>query len=152
MIAGDFWEHAIAAARAQGRRAILITAQADRDIDERIAEFSYLPYSWVFPHAAAVVHQAGIGTLSQALAAGRPQLIVPVAFDQPDNALRSARLGVSRTLRFQQVSAEGLVRELGALLRMPQYASKAAATAPAIAAEDGAARSAALIEDYARRG
>ena len=32
------------------------------------------------------LHQAGIGTLSQALVAGRPQLIVPVSFDQPDNA------------------------------------------------------------------
>jgi rhamnosyltransferase subunit B len=146
MIAGDFWQHAIAAARKLGRRAILITAQADRDIDERIAEFAYLPYSLVFPHAAAIVHQAGIGTLSQALTAGRPQLIVPVAFDQPDNALRTARLGVSRTLPFRQVSAERLVRELQSLLENPEYLLQAAQIAPGVSAQDGAAEAARLIE------
>lgn len=149
MIAGNFWQHAIAAARRLGRRAILITAQGDRDIDDRIAEFAYLPYSLVFPDAAAVIHQAGIGTLSQALAAGRPQLIVPVAFDQPDNALRTARLGMSRTLPFRQVTAERLVRELQPLLEDPQYAGQAARIAPEIGRQDGAAEAARLIVELA---
>ena len=144
-IAGDFWQHAIAAARQLGRRAILITAQADRDIDARIAEFAYLPYSLVFPQAAAIIHQAGIGTLSQALVAGRPQLIVPVAFDQPDNALRTARLGVSRTLPFKQVTGERLVRALQPLLENPEYLVQATRIAPGVSLQDGAAEAARLI-------
>lgn len=148
-IAGEFWAHAVAAARALGRRAILITAREDRDIAPGIAEFAYLPYSLVFPHAAAIVHQAGIGTLAQALAAGRPQLIVPVAFDQPDNALRTARLGVARTLAFQRVTAASLERELGALLADADYAARAAAVAPQVAGQDGAAAAAGLIEGMA---
>jgi UDP:flavonoid glycosyltransferase YjiC (YdhE family) len=51
-----------------------------------------------------VVHQAGIGTLAQALRAGRPQVILPVAFDQPDNARRAAALGVGRVLPFEKVT------------------------------------------------
>jgi len=155
MIAGDFWDKAIAAARALGRRAILITAREPQrksgDIDQNIAEFTYLPYSAVFPHALVVVHQAGIGTLSQALAAGRPQLIVPVSFDQPDNALRTARLGVARVLPFQKVSAQGLKRELEALLGDARYACRAADFGARVRSEDGGARAAELIEALAER-
>ena len=145
-IAGDFWDKAIAAARALRRRAILITAREDRDIDNNIAEFKYLPYSAVFPHASVVVHQCGIGTLSQALAAGRPQLIVPVSFDQPDNARRATTLGVARVLPFQKVSAEGLERELRALLADPWHAQRAALAGDCVQLEDGAMRAAELVE------
>jgi len=133
LIAGDFWQHAIAAARALNRRAILLIGKDPQTLGSLppgILAFDYLPYSAVFPHAAAVVHQAGIGTLSQALAAGRPQLIVPVAFDQPDNAARTAKLGVARVLPFRRANATTLTRELGALLNAPDCltaAEKAAA-------------------------
>jgi rhamnosyltransferase subunit B len=153
MIAGDFWDKAIAAARALNRRAILITAREDRDIDSSlrsgIAEFAYLPYSAVFPHAAINVHQAGIGTLSQALAAGRPQLIVPVSFDQPDNARRTMKLGVARTLAFQKASVEGLIRELRSLLDDEESACRAKTMAITIGSEDGGDRASALIERLA---
>jgi len=148
-MAGDFWQHAIAATRALGRRAILITAQQNRDIDPSpeggIAEFAYLPYSAVFPHAAAVVHQAGIGTLSQALAASRPQLIVPVSFDQPDNAHRTAKLGISRTLPFRKVTAAAMTRELERLLAEPSHRLEADRIGAIVREEDGAARAADLI-------
>lgn len=146
MIAGDFWDNAIAAARALGRRAILITGRpAGPSIGEDIAEFAYLPYSVVFPHAAAIIHQAGIGTLSQALAAGRPQLITPVSFDQPDNAARTARLGVSRSLPFRKATSETLASELDALLGNPQHTRRAVEIGSAARREDGAARAAELI-------
>lgn len=154
-IAGDFWDKAIAATRALGRRAILITArehcdQVDRH-DQSVAEFAYLPYSAVFPHASVVVHQAGIGTLSQALASGRPQLIVPVSFDQPDNAGRTTRLGVARALPFQQVSVERLKRELEALLGDASYKHRAADIGTQVRSEDGGARAADLIEALLKR-
>ena len=37
---------------------------------------------------AGLVHHGGIGTSAQALAAGIPQLLMPQAHDQPDNAAR----------------------------------------------------------------
>lgn len=141
LIAGDFWQHAISASRALGRRAILLTGaepEALGPLPKDIAAFRYLPYSLVFPHAAAVIHQAGIGTLSQALAAGRPQLIVPVAFDQPDNARRTTMLGVARVLPFQRVSAQALRRELSALLADEGAAAAANRIAAKVNAEDGA--------------
>ena len=146
MIAGDFWDNAIAAARSLGRRAILITGRpVGPSIGEDVAEFTYLPYSVVFPHAAAIIHQAGIGTLSQALAAGRPQLITPVSFDQPDNAARTARLGVSRSLPFRKATAQALASELRALLGNPEHAKRAVEIGAAVRREDGAERAAELI-------
>ena len=103
-----------------------------------IRAFQYLPYSAVFPHAAAIVHQAGVGTLAQALSAGRPQLIVPVAFDQPDNARRAVKLGVARVLPFKRVTAARLVAELSPLLNDAAYAAQAASAAARLAGEDGA--------------
>lgn len=57
---------------------------------------AYTPFRRLLPQAAAVVHHGGIGTCVASLAAGIPQVIVPLAFDQFDNAERSERLGVAR--------------------------------------------------------
>jgi rhamnosyltransferase subunit B len=54
---------------------------------------SYIPLSKLLPRARALVHHGGIGTISQAFAAGIPQLITPFAHDQFDNAARVERLG-----------------------------------------------------------
>ena len=40
-----------------------------------------------------MVHHGGIGTLSQCLKAGVPQLIVAMSLDQPDNAERIEKIG-----------------------------------------------------------
>ncbi|MGC1459529.1 MAG: glycosyltransferase, partial [Steroidobacteraceae bacterium] len=125
-LGGEFWVAALEAARRLGRRAILITGAGSLpNLPDSVREFSYLPYSQVFPHACAVVHQAGIGTLAQALRAGRPQLITPVWFDQPDNAARAVRLGVARTVPFRRVTAARLVQQLRPLLAAPAYATAA---------------------------
>jgi rhamnosyltransferase subunit B len=142
-IAGDFWVHAIAAAQRLGRRAILLAGGAMLPpLPEGICAFDYVPYSQVFPQAVAVVHQAGIGTLSQALRAGRPQLITPVAFDQPDNAARATRLGVGRVLPFSRVTADRLHAELQHLLAEPAYTRAALDVAGQLRAIDGAAAAA----------
>lgn len=54
---------------------------------------SYVPLSALLPRSKMLVHHGGIGTVSQALAAGIPQLAVPFAHDQFDNAARVERLG-----------------------------------------------------------
>lgn len=145
-IAGDFWAHAAAAAQQLGRRALLVTGPVlPQDLPEGVRAIPYLPYSRVFPRAAAVVHQAGIGTLAQALRAGRPQLIVPVAFDQPDNARRAQALGLARTLPFRKANAQRLVAELAALFTDPGYAGAARAVAENLAQTDGAACAAAEL-------
>lgn len=149
MVAGEFWRAAIAAARVLGRRAILLTGAPSEDlgaVPPTVKVFNYLPYSAVFPRALAIVHSGGIGTLAQALAAGRPQLIVPVAFDQPDNARRTAKLGIARSIPFRKATAAAMTRELAALLAMPGAADRARAIGTDVAREDGARAAADALE------
>jgi UDP:flavonoid glycosyltransferase YjiC (YdhE family) len=139
-LAQDYWQHAIAACRTLGVRGLLLTGTPlEERLPSNVAAFDYVPYSRVFSRAAAVVHQAGIGTLSFALRSGRPQLLTPAGFDQPDNAARAARLGVGRVLPFGRAHDEvRLARELDALLRDPAHERAAVAMAERLRAADGA--------------
>jgi len=145
-IAGEFGHHAVAAAQALGCRAILIVGRETRanipPLPRGVRTFAYLPYSTVFPRAAAVIHQGGIGTLSQAMRSGRPQLIVPFAFDQPDNARRAAGLGIARVLPAKRVDPAVLAREIGALLGRATYRERAERLALELSETNGAARAA----------
>lgn len=152
MVAGEFWRSAITACASLGRRALLITGAPPESlgtVPPTVGIFDYVPYSTVFPRAAVLVHSGGIGTLAQALAAGRPQLIVPVAFDQPDNARRAAALGVGRTLPFGEASAQAMTRELAAIMSRPEYEHRARAAGNAVAREDGALAAALALEGAA---
>jgi len=77
---------------------------------------AYAPFSRVLPRAAAVVHHGGIGTCAQGLAAGIPQLLMPMAFDQPDNAMRLRRLGVGDWVVPRRFTASRVARSLEQLL------------------------------------
>lgn len=65
MVAGDFWEQAIAAVQKLKRRAILITGappEQHAHAPRAVEVYRYLPYSAVFPRAAVVMYPGGIGT------------------------------------------------------------------------------------------
>ena len=146
----DYFRSAVAATMQLGRRAILLTGKPWAEaLPAGIRAFDYLPYSHVFPRAAVVVHQAGIGTLSQALRSSRPQLITPVGFDQLDNAERAAKLGLARVLPFQQGTVRRLRRELAALLA-DAGAEQAAIRAAEQLDGQGAARAGQAIEEALR--
>jgi UDP:flavonoid glycosyltransferase YjiC (YdhE family) len=145
-IAGDFWDKAVAAAKQLGCRAVLLTGpQMPASLPDTVRAYSYLPYSMVFPRASIVVHQAGIGTLSHALRAGRPQLIVPVAFDQPDNARRACSLGLARTVPFRKVTTQLLAAEISLLLGSAKYSGAAQSVAAQLSHTDGVTSAAQAI-------
>lgn len=153
MMAGAFWQAAVAAAKSLRRRAILLAGESPERLGAlpaTVKVFRYLPYSAVFPRASAIVHPGGIGTLAQALAAGRPQLIVPAAFDQPDNARRTVALGAARSLPFRRATAAALRDALGALLAMPEAAARARAIGGQVTREDGAGAAADALEGIFR--
>jgi UDP:flavonoid glycosyltransferase YjiC (YdhE family) len=148
-LAGDYWKHAIDACNTLGVRGLLLTGMPlQQQLPANVAAFDYLPYSRVFPRAAAVVHQVGIGTLSYALRSGRPQLLTPAGFDQSDNAARAARLGAGRVLRFRRAHNHlRLARELRSLLGNPAYARAALEIAAKSRDINGAAVAAQRIID-----
>jgi UDP:flavonoid glycosyltransferase YjiC (YdhE family) len=134
---GSFYEVSAEAARKLGRRALLLGAD---DLPGRPSpEFLALPYaaySAVFPRAAAIVHQGGSGTTGQALRAGRPQLIVPFGWDQPDNAARVERLGVGIHLPRAAYNVDSATSSLKRLLSESQFSDRSAQVGGKIQAED----------------
>jgi rhamnosyltransferase subunit B len=100
--------------------------QLPPDLPETILVRRYVPFSSVLPRAAAIVHHGGIGTLAQGLAAGRPQLMMPMSFDQPDNAVRAGRLGVARWLAPSRFTPDRVTTALGELIEHTPVARAAA--------------------------
>lgn len=118
----NFFAAGLEACRRLGLRAVLATAHRDQlpsQIPDTALAVSYAPFSRLLPRAAALVHHGGVGTLSQALAAGVPQLLMPMAHDQPDNAHRLVQLGVARRLYPKQFTAENVTAALKKLLHDP---------------------------------
>jgi UDP:flavonoid glycosyltransferase YjiC (YdhE family) len=139
--AGPFYDHSVAAARLLGRRAVLLVGNDPRNqpaaLPDGIVAFAYAPYSDLFPRAAAVVHQGGIGTTAQAMRSGRPMLVMPYAHDQPDNAERVKRLGIARTIGRHRYTPARAAAELRHLLDNPLYRQRAAAVGEQVRQEDG---------------
>jgi rhamnosyltransferase subunit B len=149
---GPFYAESIAAAKSMGRRAVLLVGSDARglptgSLPEGVAAFAYAPFSELFPRSAAIVHQGGIGTVGQAMRAGLPMLIVPHAFDQPDNAARAARLGVARVIPRRRYTAPRAAAELLRLLEGHDYAVRADEVRRRVHNEDGVGSACDALED-----
>jgi rhamnosyltransferase subunit B len=140
--AGSFYEESLEAVHRLGERAVMLVGshaanRPGREVGDGVLLQNFARHSELFPRASVVVHQGGAGTLYQALASSRPTLVVPFAHDQPDNAYRVQRLGVSRTLRASRYRARRVERELRRLLGEPSFEARAAEIGATVRAEDG---------------
>jgi rhamnosyltransferase subunit B len=148
--AGDFYRSSLEAVNRLGRRAVFLTGFHPQGLPEvlprSVLSVAYAPHSLLFPRAAAIVHQGGIGTTAQALRSGRPMLVVPFAFDQFDNGERARRLGVAEVLyrsRYSSGRAEKLLRRV---INGASYSQAASAMGEKIRAENGCKCAADAIE------
>lgn len=135
--------HAIAAARALGRRMILAGGWAglDRHVEpaEDVLTIDAMPHGVLFPRVAAVVHHGGAGTTTAAAAAGVPQVILPHLLDQFYWAHRIERLGIGpRALPVDLMTADILTDRLDIALHDPAIRKRAAMLGPAVSARNGA--------------
>ena len=156
---GEFFAKSIEAALLLGCRAVLLGAGAPallarRNLPASVARnlvaFDYAPYAAAFPRAAVVVHHGGIGTIALAMRAGRPMLLVPCGFDQPDNSVRAARLGSARIVAQPHYTPVRAAGEVWRLLSDPRLTLAARALQRDLAGEDGAASACDALEAYMR--
>ena len=144
---GDFYKVSAAAAKRLGRRAVLLGAKTGNEVDSAdLVTLPYAPYSQLFPHAAVNVHQGGSGTTGEALRSGRPMLVVPYGWDQPDNANRVQRLGVALHVARKEYSVETATAALSLLLEDSRFSVRAKEVGKRVAAEQGLATSCDAIE------
>lgn len=142
LAAGDFYDVSAKVAERLGIRAVLLVGSDPRNkptrkLPESICVAEYAPYSALFSRARLIVHQGGVGTTAQCLRAGRPMLIMPYSHDQPDNARRMKRLGVSRTIQKSRYTASRVARRLGSMLEKQNLFERSLAVAEQLRGEDG---------------
>ena len=134
--------HALDAARAVGRRLILVGGWAglDRfvaDADD-VLGVRAVAHAAVLPRVALAVHHGGAGTTTAVARAGVPQVILPHILDQFYWAHRVERLGLGpRALPVELITADILADRLDAALNDAGIRKRAAALGPAIAARNG---------------
>lgn len=147
----EFLRASLATALRLKQRAVLLTGSSAMRanlpvvLPPTILAIDYAPHAALFPRASIVVHHGGVGTSSEALYAGKPMLVVPYGFDQPDNAARLKRLGVAEVLpaaRYRTDRATFLMKQL---LGSSGYADQAAACATQLRKDTAAADVAAII-------
>ncbi|KAI4299017.1 hypothetical protein L6164_032513 [Bauhinia variegata] len=108
-----------------------------------------LPYNWLFPKCAVVIHHGGSGTTAAALRAGTPQVVCPFMLDQFYWSERMHWVGVSpeplsRNHLIPDKNDERAVQEAAQILSLairnalsPQVKARAAEIAETISLEDG---------------
>lgn len=133
-----------------GLRALLVRGWgglSSADLPAHMHLVDEVPFDWLFPRVAAVVHHGGAGTTALALRAGVPQVITPIIGDEAFWASRVVGLGVGPApLPIRQLSAEGLAQRVQEAVSAPGYRQRAAALAHTISAEDGIGAALAFLE------
>jgi len=107
-----------------------------------------VPHHWLFPQMAGIIHHGGAGTTAEALKAGVPSLITPLAVDQFFWGDHVHSLGVSpRAIPQRELTVEKLV---GALKEMKKKEMKESAhkVGNALGAENGVANAVRVIKKF----
>jgi UDP:flavonoid glycosyltransferase YjiC (YdhE family) len=86
-----------------GRRANLAVVFLSRyapavEQTNRLLTLAHADHHLLLPRACLLVSHGGIGTVAQAIRAAIPHIILPLDFDQPDNAARVQALGLGASL------------------------------------------------------
>jgi UDP:flavonoid glycosyltransferase YjiC (YdhE family) len=153
--AGSFYEESAKAALAAGVRAVLLVGSDERNMpatrNASLCVAHYAPYSKIFPRASLIVHQGGVGTTAQAMAAGKSMLVMPYSHDQPDNARRVRRLGIAGVIRRENYTAERAARQTRRLLEHPRIATRAAEVGRQVRQENGLKHACDALEAFARK-
>jgi UDP:flavonoid glycosyltransferase YjiC (YdhE family) len=151
--AAGFFRTAVAACEALGARGLLLTKFPDvipPHLPPRVRHCTFAPFRQLLPLCGAIVHHGGIGTTAAGLEAGCPQLILPLAWDQPDNAARVTELGVGLSLGPRRRSSGHLSDGLARLLA-PEVGQRCRALASRASGEDGLDVAAGWVEELAKR-
>lgn len=144
-----FFQAAVQCCEALGQRSVLLTrdaSQLPQALPPSVHHCPYAPFGLLLPRARALVHHGGIGNCAQALRAGLPQLITPMAFDQFDNAMRLEILGVGTSLPRNDAQFGKMTSQLRELLASSKVADACRQAAIKVRQDDPLGRICDLLE------
>jgi MGT family glycosyltransferase len=110
----------------------------------------FVPHHQLFGRTDVVVTTGGAGTVTTALVAGVPLVVVPTGWDLPENAQRVVEAGVGVRLNPGRCTPGRLRAAVEEVLSEPGYRARARRIGAAMSSAGGQARAASLIEGLAR--
>ncbi|MDQ6795978.1 MAG: glycosyl transferase [Chloroflexota bacterium] len=113
---------------------------------------SFLPQPSILPRVDLVITHGGNNTVTESLHHGKPMVVLPLFWDQVDNAQRMAETGLGVRLPAYDFADEELIGAIDRLLAGGALRDRLTALATRIQGESGTHRAAALIERLAVTG
>jgi MGT family glycosyltransferase len=112
----------------------------------------FVPHSDLLPRTDLVVTTGGTGTVLATLSAGVPLIIVPTAWDQPENAWRVAEAGAGIRIAPGQCTPDAIRSAVGRVLEDRTFRDNARRLGSDFSRYGGAAQAADLLEHLAATG
>jgi vancomycin aglycone glucosyltransferase len=142
-IAGQTARLLAQAARAAGFRAIV---RCGLDSGTDVIAVGDVNHQKLFPRVAAIVHHGG-GTTTNAARAGKPQIVIPHAYDMFYWARRMEHLGVGLPLSLGSLTVDALSAAIAECVK-PQMTAAAAALAPRVELRGARIAAERLVEQF----
>ena len=112
----------------------------------------FLPQPAILPQVDLVITHGGNNTVTEAFHHGKPMIVLPLFWDQVDNAQRIDETGFGRRLATYDFRQEELTDAIDELLADTTLAARLAAVSRRLRADAGTVLAADLIERVARTG
>jgi UDP:flavonoid glycosyltransferase YjiC (YdhE family) len=113
--------------------------------DNMVGE-EFLPQTSVLPHVDAVITHGGNNTTTECMWFGKPMLVLPIFWDQHDNAQRIAETGYGVRLRTYECADGKLATALDHVLSDAPLRARCAAAGERLRRKPGTELAADLIE------
>ena len=123
---------------------------AELDLAGNMAGEEFLPQTEVLPKVDLVITHGGNNTVTECLHFGKPMVVLPIFWDQHDNAQRIEETGFGARLDTYRHSGEELTGAIDRLLGDAGLRSRLAATSARLQGARGTERAADLIEATVR--
>jgi MGT family glycosyltransferase len=112
----------------------------------------FLPQPAILPQVDLVITHGGNNTVTEAFHHGKPMIVLPLFWDQVDNAQRVDETGFGRRLSTYGFKDRELTGAIGKLLKDRALGTRLAAMSERIKGSSGTVRAADLIEQVATTG
>jgi MGT family glycosyltransferase len=125
---------------------------AEYGLADNMIGAEFLPQTSVLAHVDAVITHGGNNTVTECMWFGRPMLVLPIFWDQHDNAQRLAETGYGLRLDTYRRTRAQLHAAVDRLLGDEALRSRCTEAGQRLRREPGTIRAADLIESVARTG
>jgi MGT family glycosyltransferase len=122
---------------------------SEYELAANMAGAEYLPQPAILPHVDAVITHGGNNTTTECFHFGKPLVVLPVFWDQYDNAQRVDETGFGARLRTYELEPGELEQALARLTGDEALRARLAAAAARAQASPGTVRAAGLVERLA---